>query len=195
MAAAGRLQHRWAWRASASQRRALPCGKVLVAGGPKAGTGETAELWDPATGAWSDLPPMTHSRFCASGCVLPSGRVAVVGGRDTAAGVVGSAHRREAEAFDPEARTWQQLPPMAHARAEPAVVAVPGGLLAVAAEILDGDEPKPNELFDEASGRWFTLPHVMAERRLSTELVSLPAAALAAPAPGTAGGAAAAAAQ
>ena len=41
----------------------LPCGKVLVAGGYSAdaagGETDTAELWDPATGAWSDLPSMT----------------------------------------------------------------------------------------------------------------------------------------
>ena len=40
-----------------------------------------------------------------------------------------------------------------------------------------------NELFDEASGRWFELPHPMAEPRSEARLVSLPAAALAAPAP------------
>ena len=39
-----------------------------------------------------------------------------------------------------------------------------------------------SELFDEASGRWFELPHQMAQRRMSTQLVPLPAAALAAPA-------------
>ena len=54
----------------------LPCGKVLAAGGKKTATAadsmlNTAELWDPATGAWSDLPPMAHQRQQAAGCVLP----------------------------------------------------------------------------------------------------------------------------
>ena len=84
----------------------------------------------------------------------------------------------DGEAFDPEARTWQPLPPMAHARSNHGVVAVPGGLALVA--VGGGDEP--NELFDEASGRWFELPHPMAEPRREVHLVSLPAAALAAPA-------------
>jgi len=37
----------------------------------------------------------------------------------------------------------------------------------------------PDELFDETSGRWFELPHPMAEQRSEARVVSLPAAALA----------------
>ena len=48
----------------------------------------------------------------------------------------------------------------------------------------------PNELFDEASGRWFALPHPMAEPRSECRAISLPAAALA-PAAQAAGAAAA----
>ena len=40
----------------------------------------------------------------------------------------------------------------------------------------------PNELFDEESGRWFALPHAMAQPRASVSAVSLPASALAPPA-------------
>jgi len=153
---------------------ALPCGKVLVAGGR--GTSfellKTAELWDPATGAWSDLPPMTHERWFAAGCcVLPSGNVAVLGG-ETEDGN----NRTDGEAFDPEARTWQPLPSMAHARQQHGVVAVAGGLLAVGGF---DEGPVPDELFDETSGRWFELPHPMAEQRSEARVVSLPAAALA----------------
>ena len=59
------------------------------------------------------------------------------------------------------------------------MVAVAGGLLAVGGARLDseGNVP-PAELFDEASGRWFELPHPMVEPRSSTCVVSLPAAAL-----------------
>ena len=49
-----------------------------------------------------------------------------------------------------------------------------GGLLAAGGRT---DVDVPDELFDEASGRWFEL---MAEPRGSTQVVSLPAAALAA---------------
>ena len=71
----------------------LPCGKVLVAGGMTTlqpdSTLKTAELWDPATGAWSELPPMAQERWCAACCVLPSGRVAVVGGQGSLPGKFG----------------------------------------------------------------------------------------------------------
>eukprot|EP01051_Picozoa_sp_SAG22_P018259 SAG22_NODE_3025_length_2016_cov_1.142410_2_plen_90_part_00 len=60
--------------------------QVVVAGG-KFGTGawlRSAELWDPATGEWTSLPPMAHARVGAAGCMLPSsGKFAVVGGQDS----------------------------------------------------------------------------------------------------------------
>eukprot|EP01045_Picozoa_sp_COSAG04_P006676 COSAG04_NODE_333_length_16525_cov_32.050527_4_plen_362_part_00 len=152
----------------------LPCGKVLVAGGYRSGALKTAELWNPATGAWSDLPPTARERDGAGCCVLPSGRVAVADG-------MGSDYRRrrDGEAFDPETRTWQPLPPMAHRRSGHGVVAVAGGLLVVGGR----NKLDPDELFDEASGRWFELPRPMAEPRVSARAVSLPAAALAPPQP------------
>ena len=122
---------------------------------------------------------MAEKRSGPGCCVLPSGRVAVVGGAgDDDRG------RSGGEAFDPEARTWQPLPPMAHERWQHGLVAVAGGLLAVGGALTDEDEDEdvvvPDELFDEASGRWFELPHALAEQRLSCGLVSLPASALAA---------------
>ena len=108
-----------------------------------------------------------------------------------AVGGMGSDFRRrcDGEAFDPEAQTWQALPPMAHGRIEHGVVAVPGGLLAIGGNMAPSQSDSPNELYDEESGRWFDLPHPMAEPRDSTVAVSLPAAALA-PAAAAAGAAA-----
>ena len=165
----------------------LPCGKVLRAGGydgdPYGGgvSLRTAELWDPATGAWSDLPPMAQTRGFGPGCcVLPSGRVAVVGGGAIGYPEGGAGHRADGEAFDPDTRTWQPLPPMAHGRERHGMVAVAGGLVVVGGHGHADDDP--NELFDEASGRWFELPHPMVWPRASCCAVSLPAAALAPPA-------------
>ena len=60
--------------------------------------------------------------------------------------------------------------------------------------ITDAEQPDVlfDELFDEASGRWFELPHPMAQPRRSTYVVSLPASALAPPAPAAAAAAGAA---
>ena len=178
---------------------ALPDGKVLVAGGraPSAdgdAAVKTAELWEPTTGEWTAAPPMAHSRCFAGCCVLPSGKVAVVGGKGS-----DGERRSDGEIFDPEARQWQPLPPMAYTRGVPDAVAVAGGLLALGST----EDSAPNELFDEESNRWFALPHPMVEpRKGSARVVPMPAQALAPPpaappaagAAGIAGGAARAAA-
>lgn len=109
----------------------LPDGRVLVAGGRSAAGAESAvktvELWDPATQAWSALPDMAEERNQASACVLPSGRVAVVGGVST-----DNMDCKNGEMFDLVRRVWEPLPAeMIHARNDLDVVAVAGGLLAV----------------------------------------------------------------
>jgi hypothetical protein len=150
----------------------LPDGKVLVAGGMTGDDDEgyttlnTAELWDPATQKWTALPPMAHKRYCAAACMLPSGRVAVVGG----AGTDGNT-RKDGEVFDPVKRVWEPLgAEIAHKHGTTSTVAVAGGLLTTGAI--------SPELYDEGSGRWVTLPHAMAKQRDSAGLISVPAAAL-----------------
>ena len=126
---------------------------------------KSAEMYDPATNAWTALPDMAHERIDIAACVMPSGRVAVMGGF----GADGQPWK-DGEAFDPVKQTWEPLPVMAEARENPAAASMPGGMIVV------GDETA--ELFDEESGRWLPLPHPMAAPRLSTQLVSLPASAL-----------------
>jgi hypothetical protein len=155
----------------------LPDGKVLVAGGKSTTTAadtalDTAELWDPATQKWTALPPMAHKRAYFAACVLPSGRVAVVGGSGTDGAV-----RKDGEVFDPVKREWKPLgAEMAHQHGNISAVAVAGGLLAVGGRVAP-------ELYDEESGRWLTLPHTMVEPRRNAGLVSVSAAALTAASP------------
>ena len=63
---------------------------------------------------------------------------------------------------------------MTHSRSWFGAVPVAGGLVAIG-----GTDNAHNELYDEESGRWFALPHPMAEPRTTTTAVALPAAALA----------------
>jgi hypothetical protein len=91
---------------------------------------------------------MAHARYQAAGCVLPSGCFVVLGGlgNDTRASADG-------EVFDPVRRVWEPLPAdMACERCAFGAEAVAGGLL------VSGGSGQP-ELYDEESGRWFTLPH------------------------------------
>jgi len=62
----------------------LPNGKVLVAGGlitnrPAVRT-SSAELYDPASGAWTATAPMSVARVNHTATLLPNGRVLVAGG-------------------------------------------------------------------------------------------------------------------
>jgi hypothetical protein len=148
----------------------LPDGKVLVAGGRSGVANDTilntAELWDPATQKWTALPSMAHTRAGAAACVLPSGRVAVVGGRGT-----DSVMRKDGEVFDPVKREWEPLgAEMAHKHGNISAVAVAGGLLTTGAS--------SPQLYDEGSGRWVTLPHAMAKQPDAAGLISVPVAAL-----------------
>jgi N-acetylneuraminic acid mutarotase len=152
----------------------VPDGKVLVAGGMSSDAADTAldtaELWDPATQKWTALPPMAHKRTNPAACVLPSGRVAVVGGSGT-----DGKTRKDGEVFDPVKCEWEPLgADTAHHHGNISAVAVAGGLLAVGMNSLN---PAP-ELYDEGSGRWLTLPHATVEQRGGTGLASVPASAL-----------------
>eukprot|EP01043_Picozoa_sp_COSAG02_P043907 COSAG02_NODE_3865_length_6124_cov_27.767303_7_plen_272_part_00 len=155
----------------------LPDGKVLVAGGISGKSGvadgttlNTAELWDPATQKWTALPPMVNERIQAAACVLPTGRVAVVGGGGKYGG-----DRPDGEVFDPVKREWEPLGAwMAEAHSCISAVAVAGGMLLVSVD----EDDQQNELYDEESGRWFQLPHVMVKPRYGAGLVSVPAGAL-----------------
>jgi hypothetical protein len=149
----------------------LRSGHVIVAGG-STGPADSdataaAELWDPATNTWSALPPMAHARYQAAGCVLPSGRFAVLGGYGT-----DGKKRTDGEVFDPVRRVWEPLPAdMANARSDFGVEAVAGGLVVSGGDSRD-DSHAP-ELYDEESGRWFTLPHTREALRQGS-MVLLP---------------------
>jgi hypothetical protein len=83
------------WREVAPMRYAreypnatlLPDGTVLVTGGTSSasnaagGAIRPAELWNPATGLWTTLAPLTTPRlYHSTGILLPDGRVLVAGG-------------------------------------------------------------------------------------------------------------------
>jgi N-acetylneuraminic acid mutarotase len=86
----------------------LADGTVLVAGGLGGSTGgvsvATAERFDPTTGRWREVSPMTRARTGASAALLGSGRVLVAGGESVEQGVRNSLD--SAELFDASTSTW-----------------------------------------------------------------------------------------
>ncbi|GMV28629.1 MAG: hypothetical protein AMXMBFR59_07540 [Rhodanobacteraceae bacterium] len=84
----------------------LPDGRVLVAGGYSSGGPSTAsaELYDPATGAFGPASPLVVARSQAGVATLADGRILVIGGvRQTASG---GEFLSSAEIYDPASASW-----------------------------------------------------------------------------------------
>ena len=133
----------------------------------------TAQLWDPETDVWTELPPMTKGRSQPAGCVLPDGRFVVVGGHN-AEGV-----HRDGEVYDCARNEWKPLPApngtVGGGRQCAALVPVAGGMLILGGDA--DDRSAEGELWDEESRQWLKLPHGMSTCCRSAA-VSVPAAAL-----------------
>jgi hypothetical protein len=162
-------------------------GRVIVAGGARDEDDDeddqdylaTAELWDPETNVWTELPPMTTARKDAAGCVLPDGQFVVVGGHN-AEGV-----QRDGEVYDCARNEWTPLPTpigmVGGGRQCAALVPVVGGMLILGGRAVDRSVGA--ELWDAESRRWLKLPHGMAsvwdpDHRWFASAVSMPAGAL-----------------
>jgi hypothetical protein len=81
---------------------AIPGGRILVAGGAgESGNGsDVAELYDPATDAWTPLSPMPDARWGGTAATLADGSVLIVGGLIDE-GVAGAAGPKSAVRFVP----------------------------------------------------------------------------------------------
>ena len=84
----------------------LPTGEVLVAGGingtlGQCGTLASAELYNPATGAWTSTGNMTTGRFDFIMTLLANGEVLAAGGTNCGGGGLTTA-----ELYNPASRTW-----------------------------------------------------------------------------------------
>jgi len=147
----------------------LADGRVLVAGGSGArsaqsnGTLRSAEVYDPATGEWTETAPLTDARFGHPAVRLNDGRVLVVGGvltigrgRYTALGYC--------EAYDPATAAWTPTASLGVARkshqatllADDSVLVTGGDLPGLGTETLTYDPYSQwtTERFDPAKDTW-----------------------------------------
>jgi hypothetical protein len=101
----------------------LPNGKVLVAGGENLTSSflASAELYDPATGAWTATGSLTEGRERHTATLLPSGKVLVAGGFG----------RSSAELYDPAAGTWAFTGNLNMTRDEATATLLPNGKVLV----------------------------------------------------------------
>jgi Galactose oxidase, central domain/Kelch motif len=114
----------------------LPIGQVLVAGGapsvlvPFTSTFQSvasAELYDPATGTWTETGSMHDARTTQAATPLPNGDVLVAGGINGRGRTV----LRSAEIYDTSSGTWSSTTPMMQSRFDPQMTLLPDGTVLV----------------------------------------------------------------
>ena len=133
----------------------LPDGRVLVTGGECYESGslqilDSAELYDPATGTWSETDPLSVARDNHTATLLPGGQVLVAGGYDEDGIALASA-----ELYDPAAGTWSAVGPLGHARYYHTATLLPDGRVLVAGGFAATNAVIDSaEVYDPAKRAW-----------------------------------------
>jgi N-acetylneuraminic acid mutarotase len=127
-------------------------GRVLVAGGFTYDSPQrvlkSAELYDPATGIWSQTGDMAVAREFYTATLLPSGKVLVVGGG-------GGVRYHHAEIYDPDTGTWSFTGALAQPIAFQTATLLQGGEVLIAGGVLgSGDVSRFAVLYDVATALW-----------------------------------------
>ncbi|HEX3722588.1 MAG TPA: kelch repeat-containing protein [Nitrolancea sp.] len=114
----------------------LPDGTVLVAGGTDDANTRaplsSTEIYDPATGQWSDGPSMTVAREQQAAILLSSGSVLVAGGVGPERPDNGDLALASSEIYDPVAGIWTVAPSLPMDVGLPAAIMLKNGVVLVA---------------------------------------------------------------
>jgi len=140
----------------------LSDGRVLVAGGMNWTLEEvltSTEIYDPATGQWSEASPMNHGRFAHGQVLLNDGRVLVAGGNINAA----FDKTDTAEIFDPVANTWTIVGSLAVSKVGQVIALPTGEGLFVGGKTAD-TLLQDTEIFDPGSATWRPGPSLLEPR-------------------------------
>ncbi|MBI4916303.1 MAG: right-handed parallel beta-helix repeat-containing protein [Acidobacteria bacterium] len=126
----------------------LADGRVLIVGGedPSGNSLNSAEVWDPSTGAFTVTGSLAAARSAHGAVALSDARVLIAGGHLESA-FVNVSSLASAEIFDPVSGTFSAAGAMGSTRDFPAVAGLPSGEVLVAA----GRGVKTAELFDPLS--------------------------------------------
>lgn len=140
----------------------LPNGKLLVVGGQTNGGGylASAELYDPATGAWSAAGVMAHARAYHAATLLPNGKVLVSGGQDA------SFYYGQAELYDPGTGVWTSTGSLSTPRTGHTATLLPNGRVLIAGGYSNGYLASA-ELYNPATETWSSGGRPGGDTRLS----------------------------
>ncbi|WP_375764780.1 hypothetical protein NR798_23980 [Archangium gephyra] len=140
----------------------LADGRVLATGG----FGTTAELYSPATRAWTVTGNTNTTRRLHTATLLEDGRVLVVGGDDSGASAT-------SEVYDPTGGYWLQIGRLVTPRRGHAAVRLSKGRVLVFGGVDDSGRALDSaEIYDVARGIWYPTGRMKFARRgfTATEL-------------------------
>jgi Kelch motif len=133
-------------------------GKVLVVGFVVVG-GESAELYDPATGTWSVTGSLNKPRWGHTATLLQNGKVLVAGGLFH--GATSTSYTNTAELYDPATASWTLTGSLHTERAihtatrlQNGKILVVGGTNVTVSFIVQPDGISSAELYDSATETW-----------------------------------------
>ena len=152
----------YSWPIVAVHLALLPTGKVLAWDDHTSSGG--AQVWDPATGTFSDASNSTTNLFCAGQTALADGRLLVDGGH-----INFDVGTPDVNLFDPVSQTWSKVQGMAFGRWYPTVITLPDGrVLAVAGHTTCKTcVASIPEVYAPATNTWTQLPS--AQSSVSTQ--------------------------
>jgi galactose oxidase-like protein/concanavalin A-like lectin/glucanase superfamily protein/Big-like domain-containing protein/Kelch motif protein len=127
-------------------------GEVLLFN--EANGGQSARLWNPATGTFTPVPTASNI-FCAGHALLADGRSVVIGGQLNPCCYVGIV---DTNLFDATTRAWNRVADMNFPRWYPTATTLPDGrILAISGWIVPGQLADTPEVYDPARNVWTPL--------------------------------------
>ncbi len=147
----------------------LKDGKVLLVGAgsqsvqpgvPPTLDVQTAEIYDPGAGTWSQTANMNAIHIEQTATLLNDGRVLVVGGVLSSAGTT-------AEIYDPVAKTWTPTGSLSVARGNHTAILLPNGKVLVAGGTGDAAGTTA-EIYDPSAGTWSSTGNLNVPRASHT---------------------------
>lgn len=153
-AVAGSWSQPLTWPLVSIHASLLPNGKVIAWANTNVAGSAQAQVWDPATGAFTLVPNNTTNIFCSGHSFLPDGRLLVTGGER----LVNNDGEIHSNIFDFRTNSWSRGPDMNAGRWYPSNTTLANGEVLVISGTIDrfvGVNPLP-QVF-RSNGEWRNL--------------------------------------